>query len=353
MRVVHSTAHRRHDPRTEIQSGEATPPLEVPARADAIAAVLEADPAFELTLPTHHGLEPVAAVHDGNYVAWLERAWDEWAAAMPGLPQAIPDTFLNPALRAGMGPGPAPTGAVARLSYYGFDTTTVIVPGTYGAARGAADIALTATEIVLGGDRVAYALCRPPGHHAPRAAYGGYCFFNNVAVAVEHSRRRGAGPVAVLDLDLHHGNGTQQIFYDRPDVLYVSVHGDPNRTYPYFSGFADECGAGHGIGANLNVLLAEGCDDDAFLDAVDQALDAVEAFDPDLVFVSLGVDTYGPDPLSDLDVTADVFHPSGVAVASLDRPLVVVQEGGYHLDAMGGLVRRFLRGCDGLDEDGE
>jgi acetoin utilization deacetylase AcuC-like enzyme len=352
VRVVYSPEHRRHDPRCEIQTGEAVPPIESPARAEAIRRVLDADPGFQLTLPTQHGTAPLDAVHDRDYLAFLAQCWDDWAQALPSQRQAIPDSFPNPALRAGMGPGRAPTGAIARLSFYAFDTATVVVPGTYAAARAAADVALTATDLVLGGDPVAYALCRPPGHHAPRAAYGGYCFLNNAAVAAEHARRAGADRVAILDVDYHHGNGTQQIFYERPDVLYVSLHADPDRAYPYFAGFADERGAGFGAGATYNLPLPAGCDDATFLAELGRTLDIVHGFDPDVVVVSLGVDTYGHDPLSDLAVTADLFHPAGLAVASLDLPLVIVQEGGYTVDVMGRLVQQFLRGSARLPSIG-
>src|SRR5215213_7054738 len=246
MRVVYSTAHRDHDPVTEIETGVAVAPYERPERADAIHDALAADLDFSVEPPTEHGLEPLRAVHDPDYLAFLEHAWAEWAKVMPQQRQAIPDSFPNPALRDGMGAGHPPAGAIARLSYYGFDTATVLLEGTYGAARVAADAALTATDAVLAGDPVAYALCRPPGHHAPRAAYGGYCFLNNAAVAAQHAVSAGAGRVAVLDVDYHHGNGTQQIFYDRGDVLYVSVHADPERAYPYFAGFTDEHGVGTG-----------------------------------------------------------------------------------------------------------
>jgi acetoin utilization deacetylase AcuC-like enzyme len=345
MRVVYSTAHRDHDPVTEIETGAPVAPYERPARAEAIHDALAADPAFAIEAPVEHGLEPIVAVHDRDYVAFLQDAWASWAEAMPAQRQAIPDSFPNPALRDGMGAGRAPRGAVGRMSYYGFDTATVVVEGTYAAARGAADAALAAAEAVLAGEPVAYALCRPPGHHAPRAAFGGYCFINNAAIAAELAIGRGAERVAVLDVDYHHGNGTQQIFYDRGDVLCVSVHADPDRAYPYFTGFTDEAGTGAGRGTTVNLTLDRGCDDAAFLATLTQALDAVHRFDPALVVVSLGVDTYGRDPLSDLAVTDAAYHPAGLAVAALDRPLVVVQEGGYDVSAMGGLVRAFLRGA--------
>jgi acetoin utilization deacetylase AcuC-like enzyme len=291
---------------------------------------------------------PIHAVHDPGLVSFLERAWHDWAAEVPERREAIPDTFLNPALRAGMGPGHRPQGGVGRLGYYGFDTATVVVEGTYLAARAAVDVALTATDLVLAGENVAYALCRPPGHHAGRGVFGGYCYFNNAAIAAEHARRAGAGKVAVVDVDYHHGNGTQQIFYSRPDVLYASVHADPDRAYPFFTGWEDETGCGPGLGCNVNIVLPAGCDDAGLLAALDRVLPAVDAYAPDLVVVSLGLDTYEHDPLGDLAVSIDAYHPAGARLAALGRPLVVVQEGGYHLATLGRNVRAFLRGAAGL-----
>jgi acetoin utilization deacetylase AcuC-like enzyme len=348
MRVVYSPAHRGHDPTSEVETGIVVTPYECPARAEAIRDALASDADFSFVEPSEHGLAPLAEVHDADYLAFLEHAWAEWAAAMSHQRQAIPDSFNNPALRGGMGPGRAPTGGVARLSYYAFDTPTVIVESTYAAARAAADVALTAADAVLDGDAVAYALCRPPGHHAPRAAFGGYCFLNNAAIAAQHAVRAGAGRVAIVDVDYHHGNGTQQIFYARGDVFYASVHADPNRAYPYFAGFPDERGTGAGAGTTLNLTLERRCDNDGFLASLADALDAVHEFDPALVVVSLGVDTFGRDPLGDLAVTADAYHPAGLAVAELDRPLVIVQEGGYDVAVMGQLVRTFLRGAGRL-----
>ena len=195
------------------------------------------------------------------------------------------------------------------------------------------------------GERVAYGLCRPPGHHATTSLYGGYCFFNNAAIAAAHAVGATGGRVAVLDVDYHHGNGTQQIFYERDDVAFVSLHGDPARAYPYHTGFADETGAGRGRGATCNVPLAAGTDDDAYLAALEPALAAVDAFDPAVVVVSLGVDTYVGDPMCDLALTTDGFGRCGAAVAALGRPLVVLQEGGYADDALGANVSAWLVGA--------
>jgi acetoin utilization deacetylase AcuC-like enzyme len=243
-----------------------------------------------------------------------------------------------------MGPAPAPAGAAARLGYWCFETMTPLVEGTYDAARGAVDVALTATDLVLGGEPVAYGLCRPPGHHAPTAAYGGYCYFNNSSIAAHAIATSTGTKVTVLDVDYHHGNGTQQIFYERSDVQYVSLHGDPNRAYPYFAGYAEETGAGRGAGTNLNLPLPAGTDDAQYLDALARALDAIDAFDPAVVVVSLGVDTFHLDPIADFALTTDGFSASAAAVAALARPLVVLQEGGYHLPSIGGNVRAWLDG---------
>jgi acetoin utilization deacetylase AcuC-like enzyme len=221
------------------------------------------------------------------------------------------------------------------------------VEGTYGAARGAVDVALTAVDLVLAGAPAAYGLCRPPGHHAPRAAYGGYCYFNNAAIAAHHIATSTGTKVTVLDVDYHHGNGTQQIFYARDDVQYVSLHGDPNRAYPYFAGYADECGAGRGLGANRNFPLPAGTDDDLFESTLAAALEAVAGFDPAVLVVSLGVDTYRDDPIADFALSTPGFGRCGALVAGLRRPTVVLQEGGYDVGTIGENVRTWLAGFEG------
>jgi acetoin utilization deacetylase AcuC-like enzyme len=348
MKVVRSEEHRRHDPPYEVQFGHQVPVNEQPKRVDAIEQALAAVPGTTFVEPTPHGDAPLVGVHDADLVAHLATAWQEWFAAT-GERVAIPETFPSASLRDGMGAGRRPTDAVGRLSSWAFDTSTPLVEGTYAAARAAVDVALTAMDLVLAGERAAYALCRPPGHHAPKAAYGGFCFFNNAAIAAQHAVDAGASRVTVLDVDYHHGNGTQQIFYDRGDVQFVSLHGDPDRAYPYFTGFDDETGAAAGRGTTLNLPLAAGCTDDEYLAVLARALDAVTAFGPEVVVVSLGVDTHGLDPLSDLAVTADAFAPCGRAVGRLGIRTLVVQEGGYHLPSLGASVTAFLEGvAEGL-----
>jgi acetoin utilization deacetylase AcuC-like enzyme len=346
MRVVRSDTHRLHDPVQEVQWGRMVNLYERAVRADNIAAALAADARFTLVDPVEHGTDPITAVHDPGLVAFLATAWHDIQRLHPQV-DVMPDTMLHPALREGMGPGRDPSSPLALLGKWCWETMTPLTEGSYPAARAGVDIALTATAFVLGGDRVAYGLCRPPGHHAPRSAYGGYCFFNNAAVVAHHVASTTGTRVSVLDVDYHHGNGTQQIFYERADVQYVSLHGDPDHAYPYFTGFADETGTGRGSGTNLNLPLAPRTGDDAYLAALSLGLDAIDAFDPALVVASLGVDTYCTDPLGDLEVTTDGFERCGALVGARRRPVVVLQEGGYDIARIGENVRRWLVGIDG------
>jgi acetoin utilization deacetylase AcuC-like enzyme len=318
------------------------PYLERSSRAEAIRSALEDEPAVTLRAPDEHGLGPVLAVHDPDLVRFLEGAWQDWATAHPRLVQAVPDTFPNPRLRAGMGESRPPRGIDGALGYWCFDTATPLVAGTWPAALAAVNVALTAVDLVLAGEPAAYGLCRPPGHHAARAAFGGYCYLNNAAVAAQAVCHRTGGRVTVLDLDYHHGNGTQQIFYDRPDVQYVSLHGDPDRVYPYFCGHADETGTGAGRGTTLNLPLPPGLADAGYLAALGRALGQVDAYGPDVVVVSFGADGAEGDPLGDLRLTRDGFARAGVGVAGLGRPVVVLQEGGYTVEQLGGHVTAFL-----------
>jgi len=350
MKVVYSADHLRHEPGHEYEDGTAIAHPEVSERAENIRRALEADGGFELVGPTEHGVEPITAVHDPAMLTYLESAWAEWRAAGEKADEILPDTFPLPAYHDGMDRprvSRSPRGAVGSWM---FDAASPIVDGTYAASRSAVDVALSAADLVLGGERFVYGLCRPPGHHAARSMMGGYCYFNNAAIAAEALARRTGGRVAILDVDYHHGNGTQQIFYARGDVLYVSLHGDPDRAYPYFSGFAEETGAGTGAGANLNVPLPVGCSDDDYLSHLERALEAVEAFGDATLLVSLGIDTYQRDPICDLALTTAGYRALGSRVAALGRPTVVLQEGGYFVPDLGENVRSWLRGLQGRDD---
>ncbi|MEX2420441.1 MAG: histone deacetylase family protein, partial [Actinomycetota bacterium] len=302
MRVVYGADHLRHAPQHEYLDGRAISNHEVPERAETIRRSLEADEAFAFDAPTEHGVGLIEAVHDPAMLAWLERAWREWRAAGEQGAEIIPDTFPLPAYHEGMPPGRSSSSPRAAGAWV-FDAASPIVEGTYEAARSSVDVALTAADLVLAGATFAYGLCRPPGHHAARAMMGGYCYLNNAAIVAEDLVRRTGGRVAILDVDYHHGNGTQQLFYERGEVLYVSLHGDPERAYPYFSGFAEETGSGAGTGANLNLPLPAGCSNDAYLDALARGLEAIERFGDAHLVVSLGIDTYHLDPICDLALT--------------------------------------------------
>jgi len=349
MRVFASERHRRHDPERELESSGFQTPFESPRRADVIRAALAAEPGFDIREPAEWGTGPIEAVHDRGLVRFLSTAWADYQREHGPTHDVIPDVFAMPGLRAGMGGVDAvgePSTTSARLGWWCFETTTPITEGTYIAARSAVDAALSAAEAVLGGEPAAYGLCRPPGHHATNTLYGGYCFFNNAAVAAHHISSTAGARVAVLDVDYHHGNGTQQLFYGRDDVGFVSLHADPVRAYPYHTGFADETGAGRGRGSTFNVPLAAGVDDDVYLVELERALDAVDDFDPAVVVVSLGVDTFTDDPMCDLDITTDGFRRCGAAVSARGHPLVILQEGGYANDDLGINVAAWLTGTN-------
>ena len=349
MRVVYDPSHVLHYPVTEVQCGVAMPMYEVPARVESIREALLADDAFSFADPAAHGLGPVTAVHHEGLVSFLADAWGLWRAQGGGssLPsQFMPDTVLHPALREGMGEAPEPSGAVGRIGYWSWETMTPLVAGSYRAARGAVDVALTAADLLLAGDDAVYGLARPPGHHCPRSAFGGYGLFNYSAAASAYLADR-VGRVAVLDVDYHHGNGTQQIFYQRADVLYVSLHADPDRAFPYFAGWAGERGAGAGEGFTLNLPLPAGCTDERYLAALETALGRIAEHNAAVLVVSLGFDTYALDPIADFALSTDVYHEVGRRVANLGLPTLVLQEGGYFVPQLGANARSWLGGLLG------
>ncbi|MBA3851604.1 MAG: histone deacetylase family protein [Chloroflexi bacterium] len=345
MQVFASSVHRRHDPPAEVSGGSSIPAWEVPQRAEVImTAVREAG--HDIRTPREFGEGPIVAVHDPAMLLYLESAWREWQAAGTGRASIIPDTLLHDRYREGMGRSPEPDSPCGRIGYWCFDTATPIVAGTYEAARAAVDVALMAAEAVLTGEGAVYGLCRPPGHHAARTMFGGYCYFNNAAIAAEWLVAGGAGRVGILDVDFHHGNGTQQLFYDRADVAYASLHADPARMYPYFSGYAGETGTGDGVGGTFNQPLAAGTGDAAYLVALERALDWLLRRTEGPIVVSLGLDTFVEDPIGDLALTTAAYRECGRLVAASGRPLVILQEGGYHVPTLGANAREWLGGVE-------
>jgi len=332
--------------------GLAIPANEVAERAERIRSTLEADGGFAFEGPTDHGTDPILAVHDAGLLRFLEEAWPAARAQAIPRPNLIADTYPTFRMFEGMSPEllasrPEPVFAAGRAGWWGLDTANPLVAGTYTAARAAVDVALTTVDLVLGGETAAYGLCRPPGHHAAAAMAGGYCFFNNAAIAAQAIVAATAEPVAILDVDVHHGNGTQQIFWRRGDVLYVSLHSDPRRLYPFFLGHADERGEGPGRGANLNLPQPRRADDETYLAALDRALERIADAPGSVLVVSLGFDTFHLDPIGDLALTTRGYHEMGRRVASLERRLVILQEGGYHLPTLGENARAWLRGAAG------
>ena len=343
--VLWSPRTRKHDPRHEVWVGVATIGTETAARVDAVLDALR-DAGHALVEVAPQPDDALAAVHDPALLAFLATAAERWAAGpyeeLVGQDRVVPYLFPTPAMTAGMPTRPA-VAVHADAGRFCYDTMTVVGPGTWEAARAAVDCAIAAARLVSDGAPLAYALCRPPGHHATPAGFGGSCYLNNAAVAAEALRAGGAERVGIVDLDAHQGNGTAAIFYDRGDVLYGSVHVDPGAGwFPHVVGYADETGTDPGAGATRNLPLSEATGDEPWLAAVAEL--AAWVSDCDALVVSLGVDAAADDPESPLLVTADGYREAGRLLAGTGLPAVVVQEGGYHLPTLGGLVAAYLAG---------
>ena len=336
MKIFYSEQHRKHEPPFEVfDGGLRTPYLENSDRMDRILHSLQPMDWVTLCEPKDFGLDPILAVHDRDYIDFLASCWTEWQAS-----EALDKSVLLPATFALRRHPQKPTGLLGRAGYHMMDLSACIVEGTYEAALASANCALSAAEIVSNGDHFAFALCRPPGHHAGKDYAGGYCFINNASVAANWLSSQ--GNVALLDIDYHCGNGTQDIFYDRNDVLTISIHADPNFEYPHFWGYADETGTGPGSGFHKNIPLAKGTDDARYLSALEEALGLIRNYAPKHVVVSAGMDIYADDPLGTIKVTTEGIGEIGKRIASLGLPTVVVMEGGYANEVLGTNVLRFL-----------
>jgi acetoin utilization deacetylase AcuC-like enzyme len=340
----HHPAHAAHAPEFEFFRGERVPCFETPARAEFVLARLR-ERGHRLQQPGVDSLPLLRQVHAARYLDFLQTAWRDWVALDPANAQRQPFPSVWPvrSLRHDR----EPANFTGRLGLYSMDNGSPFAAGTWEAAKGASDAAATAAAWVMGAlgpssgragaasPPAAFCSTRPPGHHAGADFMGGYCFLNHAAVAAQALRGHGAQRVAVLDVDYHHGNGTQSIFYARSDVLFVSIHGDPRTEYPFYLGHADETGEGEGAGFNLNLPLAARSSAATWFEALDAACARIAATGSEALVVSLGLDTFGGDPISSFQLQAEDFTRLGARLARLGLPTVFVLEGGYAAAELG------------------
>ena len=336
MKIIYHENQRRHDPKNFLSSGVHRPNPEVPARIDAL---LTGGTAIGLQTmePADYGMAPIAAVHTAEYLTFLKNIYARWMDIDGASKEVIPN--IHPDRRT-VG---YPKSAIGQAGYHMADTACPISNETWHSAYWSAQSAVSAAKQILTGDTSAYALCRPPGHHAFADMSGGFCFLNNSAIAAQYCLDAGLRP-AIVDVDLHHGNGTQGIFYQRGDVLTVSVHADPERYYPFFWGYAQERGEGAGLGANLNLPIPCGSNDETFLKALSDGIDRVKNYGANVLIIALGLDAFEGDPFGGLSITTDGFAKIAAACAELALPTVIVQEGGYLCPELGDNLSSFLTG---------
>ena len=332
MLILFSTSHQAHAPEYEFFRGERVPCFESPARAGFVVQALLAR-GHGIRIPQHDSNAVLPLVHSPRYLAFLESAWTQWLELDPGNSerQPFPSVWPVRTLRSDL----EPANFTARLGLYSMDNGSPITAGTWAAAKAGADAAASATGLLSRGVRSVFCVTRPPGHHAGADFMGGYCFINNAAVAAQSLLSRGCRRVAVLDVDYHQGNGTQSIFYERPEVLVVSIHGDPRTEYPFYLGHADESGAGPGQGFNLNLPLPAGSSAALWFAALETACARIERYLPDALVVSLGLDTFAGDPISTFKLQASDFTHMGARLERLGYPTVFVLEGGYAASELG------------------
>lgn len=337
MKTIYTPKHLLHATEHITLDGQPFILEEVPARAEVIVAAIRAAHLGPILPPHDHGLEPLLAVHDAGFIAYLRDAYAANAAWLGHEEAVIPGTF---AVRVA---GAPPRSFAGQRGYYAFGIGSPILAGTWEAAYWAAQCALTAADCILAGERSAYALCRPPGHHAARDLYGGFCYLNHAAIAARYLTERTGARIAILDIDFHHGNGTQAIFYEDPMVFYASLHADPLEEYPFYWGFAEERGAGAGLGTNLNLPLPRNLTETAYLATLTQALAALREFQPAALVLSLGLDIAEGDAVGGMGLTPAGFHAIGARIAEQGWPTVIIQEGGYRLETLGENALAILR----------
>jgi acetoin utilization deacetylase AcuC-like enzyme len=340
MLTVYSEDHRQHFPKHELFKGEFVTPFEKPERVDAVLNRVKAVALGEVIAPRDFGMAPLLRVHAPNFVTYLQTAWMQWIALGRDhdiLPFVFPALGFRKA---------EPQHIDGKVGFFAFDTGAPISAHTWQAVQSAANCAVTAQKHLSDGARAAFALCRPPGHHAGSDFVGGYCYINNAAVAAQAFLDDGAQRVAILDVDYHHGNGTQEIFYRRSDVLYISIHGHPEREYPYFLGYADEIGEAAGLGYNHNYPLHDGATYEQWGDAMAHACKKILAYAPDALVVSLGVDTFEADPISRFKLKSEDYLRMGRTIGQLRVQTLFVMEGGYAVGAVGINTVNVLQGFE-------
>jgi len=336
MKAIFDERQWKHDPKHFMANGAVLPNPEQPKRIEILKSAAEAAGCV-FDAPGDAGMGPIAALHTAEYIAFLKNIYTRWRRMEGAGAEVVPN--IHPANRTDT----YPKSAIGQAGYHQVDTSCPIMEHTFEAAYWSAQSAVAGADLMDGGERGAYVLSRPPGHHAYADLAGGFCFFNNSGIAAERLLRAGKRPV-ILDVDVHHGNGTQGIFYRRSDVLTISIHADPARFYPFFWGHAHERGEGDGIGYNLNLPLERGTGDDAYLKTLDTAFERTTAFGADILVVALGLDAHIDDPFKGLAVTTPGFARIGAAIAGLGLPVLFVQEGGYVSDALGDNLTHVLQG---------
>lgn len=325
MRVFFHQMQKLHHPQIYFSRGRMRIPQEVPERTERLLQAAAAM-GMEIKAPEDFGMAPLACVHDADYLSFLQEAHQRW--------KEMPDDWGDEVVSNIFVRHPNPLrGVLAQAGKYLADGSCPIGENTWSSAYWSAQSAVAGARALIDGERAAYSICRPPGHHARRDAAGGFCYLNNAAIAAQELLQR-FGRVAILDTDMHHGQGTQEIFYDRSDVLCVSIHGDPTNFYPVVAGFEDERGSGPGEGFNLNLPMPHGAQETCFFERLDIALPAIKVFEPGAIVLSLGFDIYELDPQSTVDVTRSGIAKLGRLVRALELPCLVVQEGGYHLESL-------------------
>ena len=329
MLTVYSQDHYLHQPEGELYAGQLVPPFECPKRVEFVLDRLRETDLGQVVSPEAFGEAPLERVHDRGYLDFLKTAWRQWTEAGYGH-QILPTVW--PARRQRLR---IPEHIDGKVGYYALAAETSMVEGTWQAALSSAEVALTAAKSIRDGQGAAFGLCRPPGHHAARDMYGGYCFLNNAAIAAQYLLDNGADRVAILDPDFHHGNGTQDIFYARADAFYLSLHGEPENAFPHFVGYADETGEGDGEGFNANYPMPPGTPFAVWREALADALERIGRYGPDVLVISLGVDTYEKDPISFFKLTQGDFKTYGGMIGALGLPTLFLMEGGYAVEDVG------------------